>query len=97
MGRDTLSKRERDWKRRGIACTDEMYEALREQQENRCNICRDPEHYTGSLHVDHCHTSGRVRGLLCGKCNRAIGQLGDDVETLERALHHVIGYHLQRS
>lgn len=96
MGRHSLSKRERDWERRDIPCTEAIYEDLRVHQNYRCNICNDPESYTGSLHVDHCHTSGLLRGLLCGRCNRAIGLLGDDVESLERALHHVLGYHLQR-
>jgi hypothetical protein len=42
--------------------------------------------------VDHCHETKKVRGLLCSPCNRAIGQLGDTVQGVQRALTY-----LQRS
>jgi hypothetical protein len=38
------------------------------------------------LHVDHCHKSGKVRGLLCNNCNRGIGMLNDNVEKLKAAI-----------
>ncbi|MFC5359558.1 endonuclease VII domain-containing protein [Azospirillum himalayense] len=48
-----------------------------------CAICRlVPE---GNLHVDHSHTTGCVRGLLCRKCNTAIGLLQDDPQILKEA------------
>ena len=96
MEGNTLSKRERDWVRRGIQCTDNQYDRLRQHQNFRCNICGEHESDTGSLHIDHCHVSGRIRGLLCGKCNRGVGLLGDDVESVERALNHILGFHLQK-
>lgn len=37
-----------------------------------------------AVHIDHCHTSNKVRGLLCSKCNRVLGCVGDRVATLER-------------
>lgn len=51
-----------------------------------CEICRQS---TESLCVDHDHVTGKVRGVLCRKCNRSIGQLGDSVEALERALEYL--------
>jgi Recombination endonuclease VII len=51
---------------------------MRLQQGGKCAMCRksSPEH------VDHDHTTGAVRGLLCFNCNRALGYLGDDLELL---------------
>ncbi|MFE0039708.1 endonuclease VII domain-containing protein [Streptomyces sp. NPDC059013] len=42
-------------------------------------------------HVDHCHETGRVRGVLCFNCNSAIGKLGDDPDTVRRAAAYLEG------
>ncbi|WP_433731003.1 endonuclease VII domain-containing protein [Actinoplanes sp. CA-051413] len=59
--------------------TAEQYEALVDAQGDRCAICRtgDPGG-KGGWHVDHCHETGVVRGLLCHHCNIAIGYFKDD-------------------
>ena len=59
--------------------TREQYEKMNEEQNGLCAICRNPP--TGGtnktmLEVDHCHESMRVRGLLCGPCNRLLGLMG---------------------
>jgi len=41
------------------------------------------------LSYDHCHTTGKFRGLLCNKCNMAIGQLGDNLEGLLKAVKYL--------
>lgn len=64
------------------------YKALLKAQDSRCAICgsRDPKmSTTKNLHVDHCHTTGRVRGLLCNNCNRGLGYFGDNFASLEAA------------
>lgn len=62
------------------------FDALLEQQGGKCAICGGGPNGPGSrLHVDHCHNSKKVRGLLCGKCNTAIGLLGDDPDRAEAA------------
>ena len=59
--------------------TPEDYDALAESQGGRCAICGGGPNGPGSrLHVDHCHDSQRVRGLLCAKCNTAVGLLDND-------------------
>lgn len=78
-------KREREMLRK-YGITREGYDRLLEEQDGVCAICRGPRRGPGAtFHVDHCHSSNRVRGLLCGPCNTAIGLLGDDPERLERA------------
>lgn len=76
--------------------TPEDYSAMLADQGGVCAVCRQPEPdahgRTGtrfSLSIDHCHDTGRVRGLLCQKCNRAIGLLGDNVELLRSAIRYL--------
>ncbi|MER6995932.1 endonuclease VII domain-containing protein [Streptomyces sp. NPDC000410] len=52
-----------------------------------CSICLA----VPAVHVDHCHETGRVRGVLCFNCNSAIGKLGDDPDTLRRAAAYLEG------
>lgn len=63
------------------------YEAMLAAQGGRCAICgTDKGNYRGHrLHVDHCHETGIVRGLLCNRCNSAIGYLDDNPRRLRRA------------
>lgn len=51
----------------------EQHEAMVETQGNRCLICDAPPKPGAHLYVDHCHDTGRVRGLLCPSCNTAVG------------------------
>ncbi|MGW1890896.1 endonuclease domain-containing protein [Streptomyces sp. NPDC002004] len=44
-----------------------------------------------AVHVDHCHTTGRVPGVLCFNCNSAIGKLGDDPDAVRRAAAYLEG------
>ncbi len=64
-----------------LGCSKEMYDALLSQQNNVCAICgSDVGHVTKNgikarLAVDHDHQSGKIRGLLCNRCNRGLGYL----------------------
>ena len=54
-------------------------DALRAAQGDACAICGGGRTGPGTrLHIDHCHKSNRIRGLLCSKCNTAVGLLDDD-------------------
>lgn len=50
-----------------------------------CAICGKPPARNRRLAIDHCHATGKVRGLLCHKCNSAIGLLGDSLELVRSA------------
>lgn len=67
----------------------EVFDALYESQDGRCVLCLKKFIDEKSAHVDHCHDSGRVRGLLCYPCNKALGQLGDSKESIRRVLAYV--------
>lgn len=61
------------------------------EQDGRCAICRH-EFRTGTrrgVHVDHDHETRRVRGLLCGPCNTALGGLKDDPSRLAAAARYL--------
>jgi hypothetical protein len=69
--------------------TVEEYEAMHEAQGGVCAICKQPENYKhystsnpGRLAVDHCHETKAIRGLLCGRCNKGIGLLQEDINVL---------------
>lgn len=69
-----------------------QYDAMVTAQNGRCAICQQVpsgKGRAGKLHVDHNHTTGNVRKLLCWRCNLALGQFRDDPATLRRALAYV--------
>lgn len=57
-------------------------------QSERCAICREVP-AKGRLQVDHDHATGRIRGLLCGNCNKAMGLFRDDPERLRSAISYL--------
>jgi hypothetical protein len=81
-----LATREANLRHRyGIGVKD--YDAMYEKQEGKCAICgikRDK-----NLDVDHCHDTGKIRGLLCNCCNQALGLLNDDENIIKKAAEYV--------
>src|SRR5207248_1961528 len=71
-----------------------------ERQDGKCAICGQVPRLSDkpqngrrdALCVDHCHRSGKVRGLLCDDCNRGLGSFKDDVTTLRRAIKYLKEY-----
>jgi hypothetical protein len=70
----------------------EQYKELLVQQDGKCAICKSPHSkVTGrNFHVDHCHTTGNIRGILCHHCNTALGAFNDDINMLTEALYYLI-------
>jgi hypothetical protein len=75
---------------RDYGLTEEDYLAMLEAQGRKCAICGD-EHSDGetSMPVDHCHDSGRVRGLLCRNCNVGLGMFKDSIDRLTAAANYL--------
>jgi hypothetical protein len=68
----------------------EEYNLMKEKQNGKCAICHiDEKELDRELAVDHCHTTGVVRGLLCSKCNLLLGQIQDNKETVKRMLAYL--------
>lgn len=76
----------------------EQYFSMVEKQDNKCGICRKEETCIDGrskdksprrLSIDHCHRTGKVRGLLCHACNTAIGKFKDDIELLQKAVKYI--------
>lgn len=72
--------------------TPEKYNSMLLEQDNKCPICSTylfSEDYNRKPAVDHCHTTGEVRGILCGKCNTGLGLFKDNLESLEKAIEYL--------
>lgn len=74
--------------------TVEDYQEMHDRQGGVCAVCRKPETKVVKgavykLSVDHCHKTGRVRGLLCSRCNLMIGMAGDDTTLLTAAITYL--------
>lgn len=76
--------------KRKYGLTPEGFEKLVLDQGGRCAVCpRELENGGYKTHVDHCHETGKVRGLLCLQCNTALGKLGEDEDTILSLLEYV--------
>ena len=81
--------------RRAYQITLEEYEAMLERQDGLCAICRGDNaqtKYKRMLFVDHDHVTGKVRGLLCHRCNTGIGYMRDNISVLEAAISYLKEY-----
>ena len=74
------------WKQIGVNITFDEFYSLVNKQNNKCVIC---QRHTTTLNVDHNHQTGKIRGLLCGSCNRGIGLLQENINVLQRAIAYL--------
>lgn len=81
--------------KKDFGITIETYDAMKVTQNNLCAICGKPEtstHNNGKikeLAVDHCHSTGKIRGLLCWVCNTGIGKLLHSPDLLRKAAAYI--------
>lgn len=84
----------RNYLRKNYKMTLEEYEFISARADGKCEICGGRgflmrEWHKSYLVIDHCHSTGDVRGLLCHNCNRALGLLQDSVENLKSAIRYL--------
>ena len=90
--RQQIAKATREWNLNSkYNITIEDYNILVKQQNNKCAICEDTFSATRGHrpHVDHCHVTGKVRGLLCPHCNMALGNFFDNEDILMNAITYL--------
>lgn len=78
--------------RRTYKITSEDYQRILEGQGGKCKICgaeENPDTRAGFFVVDHNHTTGEIRGLLCTKCNALLGLAKEDPEILRRSIEYL--------
>jgi hypothetical protein len=66
--------------------TIDQYNSILESQDNKCAICFKSK---DKMCLDHCHSTGRIRGILCDSCNRSIGLLKEDKNVLYNAIKYL--------
>lgn len=72
--------------------TPEKYQEMLDSQNGVCAVCKTKPNFDKwkkRFVIDHCHVTGRIRGLLCDACNRGIGMLKDDPSILENAIKYL--------
>jgi len=74
--------------KRKYGMTLEQYEAMVEEQKGVCYICKS-ENPNRKLSVDHCHKTGKIRKLLCDKCNMTLGLINDSQELLKQFIFYL--------
>lgn len=96
IDRNPNFNRRRDLQRR-FGITDDQYGVISKLQNDVCAICKNPESTfdskTGiikSLAVDHCHVSGKIRKLLCFRCNSIIGRINESLELLDSMRQYLL-------
>jgi hypothetical protein len=77
---------------RKFGMTIEQYEAMLEAQGGGCFICGRPLRDDISLHVDHDHSTGKVRGILCFRCNNALADFQENTQLLRKAIGYLAAH-----
>jgi Recombination endonuclease VII len=75
--------------------TKNEFEKLKANQNYCCAICNKQLDDSFGTHVDHCHKTNVIRGVLCRSCNIGLGHLNDSIEILKSAVKYLKKYNLE--
>lgn len=79
--------------KKNFGITLDKYNEMLKNQENKCSICNiSAEFLKRALCVDHCHTTGKIRGLLCDPCNWGLGNFKDNIKLIDSAKEYLRKY-----
>ena len=97
--KDTIAYNKRNSRLRRFGLTPESLVNMLEDQDSVCMICKEgPLELEGkinlSVHIDHCHSCGEVRGLLCKRCNMTLGFIEKDVDKFGKIFMFYIDHHV---
>lgn len=88
--RHPQKKTENAWRKTGKKFTVAQRQELLQKQDFKCAICRTLEaDLPKKLHLDHCHATGKIRGLLCARCNLGLGHFLDNKGLLQKAIDYL--------
>ena len=85
----TIQRRKKNSLLKKFGINYDQYNRILEDQNNVCAICNNLDRNGRSLAVDHCHTTNKVRGLLCTDCNTALGLFKDNKDLLSSAIMYL--------
>lgn len=101
MARDKLEY-QRNWRKENpgaykewkYGITQVEYDNMLRSQDYSCKLChtKEPGGRHNTFHIDHCHKTDLVRGLLCWACNAGLGQFRDNIQTLKNAVEYLESY-----
>jgi hypothetical protein len=77
-------------KERRYGITQDQFNQMLVDQNNMCKICSTEFKSTKDTHIDHCHDTNIVRGLLCNNCNLALGQFNDNTDNMDNAIKYLL-------
>lgn len=74
---------------RKYGTTKAIVQSMLADQKNACAICKSPFRNAKDTHVDHCHSTGAIRGILCMECNTGLGKFKDNIGLLLTAIDYL--------
>ena len=88
---DVKAQNKNYWLKSSYGISLDEFNVKLKNQHHKCAICEcdETEAYSQKLFVDHCHTTKKIRGLLCHACNIAIGNFKDSTENLKKAIAYL--------
>ena len=82
--------------KRKYGITIEQESQLKQLQNNKCAICKNELQPGFKSHIDHCHTTGKIRAILCNTCNAMLGMAKESPEILKFALNYLKKYNSKK-
>lgn len=98
LWREKNVDRLKDWNlRKTYGININQYVSMLDSQDRKCAICATPfsDLTQKQVHVDHCHETSRVRGILCSACNLMLGKARDNVDILKSAIEYLTKPHYE--